>query len=297
MQVTSVISYCTNDYRLLKRCISEALKFSDQVIVTVCDHFFNGEKENEYLLKLTFQENPKVQFVQFAYYPDRLYNKLVSSEQGDDQWNLCWHGTSRYIGFFFAKNDLILFLDSDEIVDGEKFSLWLKEKDYKKYHAMRFACYYYFRYAHLQSRKIYRSPLMVKKESMDPLMALSYEDRAGIYRRIEGEKHQKICGQDSLPMFHHYSWVKTQEECLKKTASWGHWWEKDWKALVKEEFSREFNGKDFAFDDEYVTVEPFFDPLKVKTPINKKLDEHFSNVTYVNHTDVTKMSLAYEFDL
>jgi hypothetical protein len=45
---------------------------------------------------------------------------------------------------------------------------------------------------------------------------------------------------------HHYSWVRTKEEMLRKVKAWGHTNDKDWNTLIEEEFSREFNGKDFV---------------------------------------------------
>jgi len=45
-------------------------------------------------------------------------------------------------------------------------------------------------------------------------------------------------------MVHHMSWVRSKEGMLQKVSAWGHAGERDWEALVKEEWSREFNGRD-----------------------------------------------------
>jgi hypothetical protein len=46
---------------------------------------------------------------------------------------------------------------------------------------------------------------------------------------------------------------------LKKTSSWGHKDDKNWKELIEEEFSRPFNGTDFEWGYEYDIVEQPFE--------------------------------------
>ena len=65
--ITTVINYCSNDYRFIKKCIDEAKKFSHQVIVPVSDHFFDGTKENRDLLNLTYLENPTCEFIEYEF--------------------------------------------------------------------------------------------------------------------------------------------------------------------------------------------------------------------------------------
>jgi hypothetical protein len=60
-------------------------------------------------------------------------------------------------------------------------------------------------------------------------------------------------------MFHHYSWVRTRDEMMKKVQSWGHKNDRDWVALVNEEFSAPFKGSDFVHGYKYKTVSPLFD--------------------------------------
>ena len=55
--VTTIINYCTNDYRFIGHCIHEAKQFSEQIIVPVCDHFLDGTPENRELLDRTYEEN------------------------------------------------------------------------------------------------------------------------------------------------------------------------------------------------------------------------------------------------
>ena len=50
--IAAIINFCTNDYRFLARSIAETKSFSSQIIVPVCDHFFDGTPETS--LALTF---------------------------------------------------------------------------------------------------------------------------------------------------------------------------------------------------------------------------------------------------
>ena len=66
IKIATVINYCTTDYRFLKFCIDEAKKFSHQIVIPVCSHFFNGESENRALLNLSYQEHLDVLAMQPA---------------------------------------------------------------------------------------------------------------------------------------------------------------------------------------------------------------------------------------
>ena len=118
MKLATVISYCTNDYRFIHKCIEEARKFSDQIVITVCDHFFNGLPEDRRLLEHTYARHPDCHFIEFAY-SNRLYNPYLNITPDDEQWMAYWHATSRHIGYLHLapEIDTVFFLDSDEIVE------------------------------------------------------------------------------------------------------------------------------------------------------------------------------------
>jgi hypothetical protein len=61
------------------------------------------------------------------------------------------------------------------------------------------------------------------------------------------------------PFVHHYSWVRTEEEMMNKVSNWAHAKDRpNWRDLVKEEFSRNFNGTDFVHGYSYKLVENIF---------------------------------------
>lgn len=271
--------------------------FASQIIVPVCDHFFDGEKENSALLKQTYAEHPDVEFIEYAYLFDQTYSPYLDRKPSDLDWNQLWHSTSRYVGFFFLKEeiDYVLFLDVDEIVESKKFCAWLDTKKYLEFDALRFQTYYYFREAGIRALQHHNNSVLVKKSAMTPAMILNPDERFGLFAKVLGKKCENVSGLDNKPMIHHYSGVKTKQEWLKKTHSWAHHWEKDWKTLIEREFAGPFSGQDFTFGHTYETVEPYFDPLRIKPCIQETFPSSFPHVKKVNHKEIQRRELAYSF--
>ncbi|MGD2169207.1 MAG: hypothetical protein PVI40_03075 [Chlamydiota bacterium] len=265
MKIASVINYCTNEYRFLKSCVEEALKFSEQVLITVCDHFFDGSPEDLDALEQTFSEFPNCQFLFYPYILDKVPKKLLK-KIGD---NFCCT-FSRAIGFSCAKKDIdyLLFLDTDEIVESDKFKSWLKVFPISQFDAVRLSNYWYFRESKYRAKTWEDSVVMVRKKALSRKILLQEGDRFACFNHVKGKTKRHCTGQDNCPFIHHYSWVRTKGEMLKKVTTWGHRKERNWVDLVEEEFSREFNGIDFIHGYEFEEVDPF-----VKIDVGKKVQK------------------------
>jgi len=289
--ITTVISYCTNDYRFIKKCISEAQIFSDQIIVPVCDHFFDGSKENKKLLNLTYFENPQAQFIEYKFYKNKLYYPYKTCRPQSIDWQHIMHSTSRYISYFFLNEntEYILFLDADEILDGRSFKKWLGEFDYKKFTALRLGGYDYFRYPDVRMEYLNYTSLLVNKTALDPLLLMEEGERRATFNLMSGKKNP-LALLGKKPMVHHYSWVRTKEEMIKKTETWGHFKDKNWKQLIEEEFAKEHCDYNF-FDIKLVKKALYFDPLKVSSDFNVKMPRYFKNVNKIDRLDILKKQL------
>ena len=79
-------------------------------------------------------------------------------------------------------------------------------------------------------------------------------ERPGFFRSFSGKKMSGVLGLDGLPMIHHYSWVRTEKEFLKKIGSWGHKHDLDWREAPHHEI--------FGFKKP-MHVYPFCNPLEV----------------------------------
>jgi hypothetical protein len=305
MRTTAVISFCSNDWRFLQQCIGGVAPFCEQVIITVCDHFFDGTKENYALLEEAFRRFPQCTFLEFQYDPDQSYRMFSPHLSGDPHWTHEWHNTGRWLSYLYSSSqtEFLFFLDCDEIVDNVRFHDWLHKTHDAECSAYRFAGLWHFREAKFEACVHDDVSLLVRKKAIDPLNLWSEDERMGLLQLLSGEKHLGVRGGDGLPLIHHYSGVRTQEEFLKKFSSWGHHWERDWNSLIREEFSRPFNGRDFIRHYEYREVEPIFDPLSECVPVHPTIsyEEHlqglhrFPNVSLISKKDAFKRQLEHEF--
>lgn len=291
MKLATIVSFCTHDYRFFKRCIEAVSSFSSQVIVPICDHFFNGEIENLALLEKIYEEHPAIEFIEFAFDPTSLYGTLKTMEPQSGEWGSQWHNSSRLIGYYFLKEeiDTLLFCDVDEIIDEKKFGAWLKEFDDASYNALRFSTYWYFREPIFQATTYPNGPLLVKRNCLTPDLILNEDERMGLFLRIKGKKEQLVPGLEGIPMVHHYSWVRTKEELHQKAQRWSHHGERDWKNHIDEEYAQGFQGQDFVRKYQYQKVTPFFDPLLVEVPQlpSISLQQHRQNIKKYPHVKLT----------
>jgi len=271
--IATVISFCTNDLRFLDKCIKSVQPFSKQILIPVCDHFYNGTKENHPLLQRIYQKYPEIDFIEFAYSKEEVYGTPAPLVEKSPGWAQHWHNSARWISFFFLRPEIdwILFVDVDEIFAKDIQTIPLSD-----YNALRFATYWYFKMADNCATVYPDGPLLVKREALKPEFLLDEDERMGLFFQIEGKKEREFL-IDEKPIVHHYSWVKTEEELQSKVQSWGHHWERDWEKLMKENPET-----DFVRGYDYRKVKPYWDPLNEKVelpPLQKEPLPHVHRVT------------------
>lgn len=254
--ICTIVNFCSNESRFIKACLEQAFCFSSQVIIPVCDHFFDGAPENLSLLKKIYAAFPECLFVEYPYIPKKMPNKIWKKIEPAH----FWHSLSRLVGYSFLDSNIesVLFLDADEIPDGSRFAAWLNDHEYMHYDALKFSNFWYFREPCNQALTLEDSIVLAKKKALRPKSILSQEERDAIYNLALGPKKRNVKGLDSEPMFHHYSWVRTKEEMEKKVKAWGHKGDRDWRARIQEEFAGPFRGIDFVHGYKYRTVKPLF---------------------------------------
>lgn len=236
--ISVVINYCTLDERFIRKCIDEALVISGDVIIPISDHLYDGTPENmESIKKLTEEYRNKITICIYKWnnnYPPRY-----------------WHNYSRLIGSKLAKNDYVLFIDSDEIIDSELFVKFLSSTNIDFYDSYKFDCYWYFREPKFRAKQTENSQVMIRKSLININLRDPCHEREQLFELLQSNRKLNHVKFNNEPMIHHYSWVRTKEQMLNKVKSWGHNKDRDWTALINEEFSREFNGRDFIHGYEY----------------------------------------------
>jgi hypothetical protein len=240
--------YCSNDFRWIEKCVEQASKVSHEIIIPVCDHYFDGTPENREILDKTYEllkNNPKVTFYEFEWTPGKP--------------TYYWANIARVIGTQYAssESDWMLWLEADEIIDDVAFNAWIDSGEYDQYDSLKIANYWYFREPIYQAQSVEDSVVLVRKSLVNYDLS-NPREREQCHEFLNVRKKREVLGVDGLPMIHHYSWVRTKDEMLRKVKSWTHSADRDWVKQVEQEFAHEFNGTDFVHGYKYNTVEDKF---------------------------------------
>ena len=246
-KLATIVNFCTNEARFIDRCLAEAQKFSSQIIVPVCDHFFDGQAEDMQLLQEIIARHPEVQFVGFAF-----------ETSPRPPWY--WPSLARVVGLRHLDTDIesVLFLDADEIVDGIAMHQWLSQGQYRHCSALSLANYWYFRESHFQADVLEDSAILIQRSEISEEAIMDPMERISIYEQAQGPKQRFCKGHQGQVMVHHYSWVRSKAEMLRKVQAWSHREDRDWIALVEAEFEQDFSGTDFVHGYHFKTVPAFF---------------------------------------
>jgi hypothetical protein len=255
--IATIVNFCSNESRFIQTTLEQALLFSEQVIIPVCDHFFDGTGENRALLNQIYAAFPDCLFIEYPYLPEKMPKKIWQKVEPAH----FWHSLSRLVGFAHLNEEIetVLFLDADEIPEGKRFAEWLDCSDYKQHTTLKLANYWYFRDPSNQALRFEDSVILAQKRALEFDLLMHKEERDAIYNLLPGPKRRYVAGSDGAPIFHHYSWVRTKEEMLRKVRTWKQPEGKDWEALVHEEFASGFRGTDFVRGYSYRSIPPRFD--------------------------------------
>jgi hypothetical protein len=247
--IDTVINYCSNDFRFIVKNVTESLKFSDRVIIPMISHFLNGVSDEIGITKT-------IEALQNLDGSDRIV--FIQYEWDSSKSSRYHHNMSRWIGLQDSQTDYVMFLDADEIVEGDLMKQYLSTQKHFEYDVIAFKSYWYFR------EPIYRATTTELAASLwnrkicvqDIIFSESERWSYRHHRNIKSLEDETYNGN---VMCHHYSWVRNHQQMLNKVQSWGHNKDKNWTTLVNEEFSRPFNGTDFVHGYSYDIVPNLLD--------------------------------------
>ena len=255
--ITTIINYCTIDYAFIHKCIEKAMNISDEVIVVYGDNFYDGTPEQKELIEKTILTNAHTGARFISLHVDPSYKVAQHF----------WPNAMRLFGWKAQrkKSEWILFLDADELIDDIEFLSWFEKTD-PSIDAYLLAQYWYFREpiyratAYEDNTLLMRNSLINAKFIMEGFTlpdGKNIKERHGLWLNAPTKEHMQK-NINGTPMVHHYSWVRTHEQMLKKVKAWSHRADRDWVSLVNEEFSRPFNGTDFVHGYSFETVDNKF---------------------------------------
>lgn len=282
-KLTSIITYCTIDFKFLETNLTQCSKVSDEIIIPICTHLFNGEAEDSILLQKSLdiiQNFPKARAIMFPWLGENFSSRYHTN-------------LSRMVGTNVAKNDWLLFLDADEIIDNN-FGNWF-EKNKNSENAWSFTCYWYFREPIYQARETEAAGFLVRKKHCSKWNLENELERNQFFQKLHDDKlfvdgnQLRVEGLDGELLLHHFSWVRTKADLLKKVKTWGHNYEKDWTTLVEEEFSHSFNGSENIHNYNYNTVNNKFN-IEIMEPSYDYIDTEPNQEHGIIHTNKFKVN-------
>lgn len=261
-----IISTSSTELRFLRPQLRECLKFSKHVYLTIASHRFDGIHEEPIdEFQQIAAEFPEVTIIRYQVLPPDGFDNPLKVRPG-----AYWHNISRIVGtkYLIMKDAMdecrwLMYLDGDEIPDGTGMAAWrdstLRLQDGQS--GMYLANYWYFR------EPVYRAKSLEASVPVVPRSIFTDEDSVVGILMHDWERcsfqgvlhmHQYVVPQTSVPLIHHFSWVRSKEDILRKVATWGHSQDKPWAQLIEDTWDKPFDGRDFVHGYEYDVVDNAF---------------------------------------
>lgn len=261
--ISCIIISNTDDFRFLYPNLEQIKGIFKRIVIALGNQLWNGEEEDS--VKLTaFKEHVSKTYANIDIVDYNIPKDEIKCMLGQVRKDMYWEGHARWIAYNRlieykdCEDDYIMYLDSDEIVNGATFKSWLDTNEYKSYDVLKLKNYWYWREPIYRAQDYYEdSVVLVKNKTFNPLAIFDNKGRHGLFDACKGTKIRNA-GGDSI-FIHHYSWVRGEKEMINKVKTWGHRNDRrDWVDLVKEEFSRPFSGTDFLRGFNYDIVSNVF---------------------------------------
>lgn len=258
MNIGTVILATTDDIQFLHALVREAALFSTQIVLSFGTQFYNKELEREsvinYFLNTLSDISVPISIVRY-----NLNDNVIDSSVNPSNY---WHCHGRWVGIqsLFKHIEYVLLLDADEVPEGFVFKTWLQTGEYLKYDCMKMANYWYWREPIYRAKNVIEDSIVfIKREHADKVhLTMQTHERTSTFDICSGVKKREILSINGTPMFHHFSWVRTYKQMLRKVVSWGHKHDRDFVGMVHEEFSHNFSGTERMRGNSYDTVPNIF---------------------------------------
>lgn len=268
-----VIISNADDLHFLEATLRECVDVFSQIVVATGTKLWNEEDADDVdaieRFKRAHAHMTNVTFISYDPPHDKI-PFMANMVKPSMYWEA--HARWKALEQLIPSCEYVMFLDSDEVIDGKKFASWLDTEEYKHFDVMKLANYWYWREPTLRARGyIEDSVVLARITSFNPLILFSNMGRHGVYegcKTKEEKKARNVMSTDNgAPMVHHFSWVRDEQAMMRKVKNWGHRDDMtDWFSLVKREFSRDFNGTDFVKNLSYDEVPDVFH-LSYKTDL------------------------------
>lgn len=218
--ISVVINFCSMDREFLNICVSECMKFSNDIVVSYGSHFYDGGVEDYEYIKKEISSNKNIQFIE---YEVDITIDLYKQKGVEKRPHAYWHNLARWNGLKATKrSEWVLFLDVDEIPDGERLKAWSMETQLDKDTNYSLANYWYFKSPNYQATEWEETAKIIYANNITEHSVFGDSERDHLQNTAGKKTAHFVLGLDALPLIHHYSWVRKKEVLLRKIKSWGH---------------------------------------------------------------------------
>ena len=238
--INAIIPITVEDIRFLPLLMVQLDKFCSKTIFIYSKYFFNQELQDttkmEYIKNLPTKLNLKKEYIFYEYDIDFSLKDEIFIKPYYNSFKRHIINKARYEGFNLVdpKASWTLLIDSDEIPDGDLFNKWIHNSanwDYyekNNIYTLNFENYVYFWNESTQLENNENSIVLLNKEIYQnkndkyKILFFNEYERTSFYRYIPSKYVIFNIKYDDICMFHHYSWVRSEEKMRHKMKNWGH---------------------------------------------------------------------------
>jgi len=225
--ISVIINFCSNESMFLDALLTEVQKFSHDIVVSYGSKLYDG-KDEDFELIASFKD--KYPLVTFSCY--EVNKSLDMSKQRGvvRRPTAYWHNLARWTALQHLKtpastpDNWVFILDADEIPEGDRVKQWLDHYSplLNPTHCYKIATYWYFKLPIFQAKTYEDSILLMHRSHLTEDTIFGDYERDYTIHKSGTHLQRSIMGLDGMPMWHHFSFVRTKEGIKRKLSSWAH---------------------------------------------------------------------------
>lgn len=231
IKIGILINMCSSEAPFLSSMLRECTKFAypENIVISYADRLYNGDPDDTSYITRCNMEYPAVRCVRYDVDVHLPHHKRRGVENRPTAY---WHNLARFTGVTELLKDRgdvdwVFVVDGDEIPDGARVAEWLAGSSSSSSGAdpsvcYKMATYWYFKLPIYQALTHEDSILLIHKSHLTAANIFGDMERDHTIARSGTRLMRMTNGKDGLPLWHHYSFVRTRENLRKKLTCWAH---------------------------------------------------------------------------
>lgn len=238
-RVSVVINYCSIESAFIEAMLEQCSVFAHQIVVSYSDTLHDGRSDDTTVIDALIQryrnnnsKHANTNNIKFVKYDVDPSTPALQRRGVVNRPSAYWHNLARWTAVTnldspdFAKEDWVFVLDADEIPEGGKVLEWLRQYELRQDTVYKFNNYWYFKKPTFRATTHEDSILLVQKKYLNSMdFVFGDDERDHIVRKCREAgcpSVRQVNGLHGLPMFHHFSWVRSPRGMLDKLLTWAH---------------------------------------------------------------------------